>query len=85
MKSDLQTCIEEAGYECRSYSGRGMYGKYCLGVDLDGSVYGFVADVMLHAEGSTDTMNEIASHFHNMETDAMGLGKVVYFRNVEYG
>jgi hypothetical protein len=27
--------IREAGYEPRSYSGRGMFGKVCVGVDLD--------------------------------------------------
>ena len=29
--------IERAGFEPRSYSGRGMYGKTCLGVDLPGA------------------------------------------------
>ena len=27
--------IEKAGYEPRAYSGRGMYGKQCLGVGLE--------------------------------------------------
>lgn len=29
--------IEEAGYEPREYSGRGMYGKYCVGFTTDDS------------------------------------------------
>ena len=34
LRDKIIRIIENAGYEPRSYSGRGMYGKYCLGVDL---------------------------------------------------
>jgi len=31
----LIEAIEDAGYEARSYSGRGMYGKCCVGVEIN--------------------------------------------------
>ena len=34
----LKDIIEMAGYETRSYSGRGMYGKECLAFTVDGRV-----------------------------------------------
>lgn len=34
LRDKIINLIEAAGYEPRSYSGRGMYGKQCLGVDL---------------------------------------------------
>lgn len=36
MKHALQKILEEAGIECRSYSGKAMYGKSCLGIELQG-------------------------------------------------
>jgi hypothetical protein len=34
--NELISALEEAGYEWRSYSGRGMCGEECVGVPLDG-------------------------------------------------
>ena len=49
MKHIFQTLLEDTGYgETQSYSGKGMYGKECLGVALDGdnNVGGLVSCVI---------------------------------------
>lgn len=46
--------LKAAGYEPRSYSGRGMYGRYCVGVTVSRS---YVDDVKKLIRGaSTDSM-----------------------------
>ena len=34
MKSNLQQVAEELNLDCRPYSGRGMMGRYCLGIQV---------------------------------------------------
>jgi hypothetical protein len=40
---ELKQLIEDAGYEYRSYSGRGMFGKSCIGFDPNGAKESTVA------------------------------------------
>ncbi|MHB8407832.1 MAG: hypothetical protein ACYDHY_06915 [Acidiferrobacterales bacterium] len=83
----LQEIIEEAGYETRSYSGRGMYGRSCLGVtiDRDHDLMDFIADVLEHASESEDiSLSELADSFRGAKTDSMGLGTILYFPDVAH-
>lgn len=71
--------IEDAGYETRSYSGRGMYGNECVGIDLQDSVsMQFAAEVVASVEGE-DEREELVSIFRDARTDFLGLGTIVYF------
>lgn len=74
-KRTFQDIVEAAGYECRSYSGRAMYGESCLGVTLEPEhrIGGFVGDVVesisqpskghyyseLRWEGVDDTLEDL--------------------------
>lgn len=83
---NLQQLIEEAGYETRSYSGRGMYGKECLGVCTENvNVIAFIYDIM---ETSFDQdradLEEDIMQIREAKTDSMGKGMIVYFPNVPY-
>lgn len=87
----FQQLLEEAGLETRSYSGRAMYGKTCLAVDLDGGTLGpFVADVIeaLQTQVGGEIMStngdDISEAFRSMKTDSMGRGSVVYFPGVPF-
>lgn len=83
----LQMMLDEAGIETRSYSGRGMYGKECLGADIDrGGLGSFMADVIMGMEAhvAAENREEIAEAFRSMSTDSMGLGMIVYFPGVPY-
>lgn len=78
----FQELIEEAGYEVRSYSGRGMRGQECLAVYLDNVTRVELAvDVLVgHIEsGDTTPTDELAEALKGMCTDQLGLGEIVYF------
>ncbi len=82
-KHQLQKVLEHAGVEgIRSYSGRAMYGRICLGVDTDdvGEVF---AAILESVEGEEDT-RDIQEAFRNMRTDSMGRGTIVYFPQVPF-
>ncbi len=82
--------LENADLEVRTdYSGRGMYGKTCVGVVLNnnsGSIAGFVASLMtqvvLDATILDEACNDVAAleeMFANTKEDSMGLSTILYF------
>lgn len=85
----LQQLIEDMGYETRSYSGRGMYGKECLGVLLtiarpveEAMRIGFeIADYNSQIE---DDLEDRIPLPKTVATDSMGLDTIIYFPGVEY-
>ena len=88
MKTVFQGLIEEAGYETRSYSGRGMYGKTCLGVDLEGGNLGRLLGDLVEMTATSDDPGEaveiVAEGLRSMQTGSMGRGMIVYFEDVSY-
>lgn len=83
-KHPLQKLLEEAGHETRSYSGRGMYGNHCLGVEVSdvGDLVGSVVEQL--GEEEDPGYETIALAFRTMRTDGMGLDVIVYFTGVPY-
>ncbi len=82
--SKLQQILEDAGFETRSYSGRAMYGKSCLGVEVarGQSLGELFATIIENVE--EDDRYEVAQQVRRLCTDSMGLGTIVYFPNVEF-
>lgn len=74
----LQELIEDLGYETRSYSGRGMYGRECLGVTVEDPI-SFTLELG-YAIGQEET-SELP---RRTSWDSMGLDYIVYFPNVPY-
>lgn len=81
-KSRLQAILESTVDGVRSYSGRGMYGRSCLGVDTD-DLGDLFAAVLEEVEGEEDTQ-DVQLAFKSMCTDAMGLGTIVYFPAIPF-
>lgn len=87
----FQRLIEDAGYEPRSYSGRGMYGASCLGVVVQ-DVGKFVGDVLHEIADHIDTddcgalelCEPISDAFRGMSMDNMGRDIIVYFPHTEF-
>ena len=85
----LQAACDEADYTSRSYSGRGMYGAKCLGVECDNVIEATVRIVL----ALTDIFNikgqdmDLYSHccaaLERGLTDSMGRGIILYFPNVQ--
>lgn len=84
--SKLQEIIEDAGYPCRSYSGRGVY-KECLGVVCK-NVFHLFSDICDSLRGNdqeelANCLNECAKAFKNALGDSMGMDRIVYFPEYE--
>lgn len=76
--------IECAGYTARSYSGRGMYGRSCLGV-VASNVLEMFADMLNEVDGSADEdeVLVVADLMRAAVTDSMGRDTIVYWPNIE--
>ncbi|MGH9921075.1 MAG: hypothetical protein ACRD6W_19675, partial [Nitrososphaerales archaeon] len=84
-KHPLQSVLEGVGYECRSYSGRGMYGAKCLGVEIDRDTsLGYLVGDLIDALEGDDDLREVADGFRQLRSDDMGLGTIFYFPGVPY-
>jgi hypothetical protein len=81
----------------RSYSGRGMYGANCLGIDVDryssihrlaGIVMEYIADSFTddgdNAADARELLLDAAEAFNNAKTDSMGLDSIIYFPNIPF-
>ena len=82
---NLQSTIENAGYETRSYSGRGMYGKQCLGISSE-NVIKTIVDILrwVFGEGDDDLYYALSKAMQSAKTDSMGHGFIIYFPDHEY-
>ncbi len=82
-KHILQEMLESAGYDCRSYSGRGMFGQTCLGVSCEiGELFQAILGEV--NETNLDSLWSLQKTFREMKTDSMGRGTIVYFPDVEF-
>lgn len=86
----LQKLIENDGrFECRKYSGRGMYGKSCLGVIISrgesfGDLFAHIIEGMEYFDVDGLTKEDLIMGIQTMEYDSMGMDTIVYFRKVPY-
>ena len=62
--------------EMYSYSGRGMFGRQCLGIDFDSMSDAFRFALLIEDE-------DLAVMLSQPRFDNMGLGIVIYWPNVE--
>lgn len=80
--SRLQGILESTVDGVQSYSGRGMYGRSCLGVETD-DLGDLFAAVLEELEGEEDTQ-DVQLAFKSMRTDSMGRGTIVYFPAIPF-
>jgi hypothetical protein len=74
----LQESAVDAGMTFYSdYSGRGMFGKTCVGVA--GTVDEFVSFILLIADNDRDLANELVY----LVTDNMGFDRIYYFPSMQ--
>lgn len=98
--AELKSLIEDAGYEYRSYSGRGMYGRSCIGFCNNGNSESTIAieftnviieglfmendDIDVLHTKVDEAMTKIASLFRGMSRDSMGVDMILYFSEIEW-
>lgn len=87
-KHPLQSLLDNADLETRSYSGRAMYGRNCLGVELDslGDFFEKLGEALLEQGEDIDRQDrwKITEGLRSAKWDNMGLGMIVYFTSVPY-
>ena len=87
-KSLIQTICETADIEFRSYSGRGMFGRQCLGITAKDALTVAVDlfDGLRYApldEADLDAAHEdLAQALREARTDSMGMDVIVYFPDI---
>lgn len=79
----LISLIELAGYAPVAYSGRGMFGKRCVGLTTDSSLQNVLADLVTWMHLTYNTQ-EIAELIRDLRCDSMGRGIVVYWPSVAW-
>ena len=92
-KHPLQKMIEDTGIgEVRWYSGRGMYGKECLGVTLSRGEFGYLLSELMKLcidadpdnEGETENAAIAAEAVKDMNWDSMGHDTIAYWPAVHF-
>jgi hypothetical protein len=81
----LKNALVAADYVPRSYSGRGMYGRTCLGVTISRyqSETQMALDVMETASGSAERkLLQLA--MRGAKRDDMGLGQIIYWPDLPW-
>lgn len=81
--SILQDIIKDT-YKVTEYSGRGMFGKTCLGVQIEGM--NKLGSLLATIIGKIDDSNRVAvvEEICSITTDSLGKGIIVYFPRVEF-
>ncbi len=88
-KSNFQVALEDFEYKVFNYSGRGMYGKQCLAVNLAGNEVMFLcADMLEYVVDNPEVVEfgalEFSDAIRSMKTDNLGMGSVIYFPEIEF-
>ena len=81
----LVKAIENMGYEADIYSGRSMYGKRCIAVNVENSgmfLVDLMAEVFDKIEGGS--RERFVDALRNVKTDSMGHDEVVYWPRLEF-
>lgn len=77
----IENALDGEG-EVRSYSGRAMYGKCCLGIVSDNTPRSLMVLIKNLMEDGQTSLVERLSHT-TVREDSMGKGTVVYFPSLE--
>jgi hypothetical protein len=83
MRITAQQVIEalEGEFDVRSYSGRGMYGAKCVGVDIDRA--GQIMEIAAQLISAGIDVDHVIDLGDQMREDNMGRGIIVYWPALE--
>jgi hypothetical protein len=77
--------LKNIGFEPLSYSGRGMFGKSCVGVVVPSTSSAlFKIGYELGKMKDSEDFEELKDGFESLRTDTMGLEYIVYFPDIEW-
>lgn len=85
----LQIFADDHDYQMRlAYSGRGMFGKECIGFVTSESPFALglkLGHYLREAESNTneDDPSDLFEYLQNVRTDSMGMDTIMYFPNIQ--
>ena len=82
MKNILIKAMIDCGYHVRSYSGRGMYEKKCVGFTHSGNSIGPIVNIIVEVHNvisDNDNFEDIISPLKYALIDSMGMDMITYF------
>ena len=68
-------------FDVRAYSGRGMYGQQCVGVDTNS--YGDLMRIATLLVGAGIDPHDVAGLGDALRTDSMGMGVILYWPSLK--
>jgi hypothetical protein len=79
---ELEEVIEESNADVtvQRYSGRGMFGRECLGFSTDDPIA--VTAEIVGGLADEDLRDRVITAFQNTRTDNLGLSIILYFPNI---
>ena len=84
--SEVISIIQSAGYDVRKYSGRGMCGRHCVGVECE-DVTSFIMDLFYDSCNylmSTDSVAEFIDRMRHYSSDSLGRGYIVFWPGIDW-
>ena len=81
----IESFCRDSGYDMRDYSGRGMFGRTCVGIvcyNPLGVLRDLCVEIVLRAS-NTDEAAQLMLSLGNPATDSMGMGSILYFPNID--
>lgn len=82
----LRSACDNLGFSIRRYSGRAMYGSYCLGIEVERGVstasVAFRLALELSSMGEEDILEDLASV--EWSQDSMGMGGIMYASSLRW-
>lgn len=85
LAEEVCEVIEAAGFDPGPYSGRGMYGKQCVGFPLTGpsraDAFKAAIEIVAQAAAGEDAEKifRVLVALRRVATDDLGLGAIIYF------
>ena len=79
--TELQKVFDGSDFEPFAYSGRGMYGKYCLAFRVS-DLASFIAEIVANVQDGTLRVDH--DDIRSMKVDNLGRDTVVYFPYIEF-
>ncbi len=85
--ADLMETIANAGFTPRRYSGRGMYGKDCLGITCRNPINTVCLIIAEYAQSLAKdqaAVADLAEALKDAHTDSMGRDAIVYWEHIAW-
>lgn len=83
-KTFIELINDYTEYEPRSYSGRGMHGKECVGITCDNPNEVILDIIQAQAENDPTEVSELIDMLRKSSQDSMGRSSIIYWPKIAW-